>query len=56
MIRLCSWCQKIMGEKEPLDDRQVTHGICPECQVEIAEEARAVHEQMRALRLREIQG
>ena len=27
----CAWCQKDMGEKEPLDDLSITHGICPEC-------------------------
>lgn len=27
----CAWCKKMLGEKEPLDDLQVTHGICSEC-------------------------
>jgi len=31
MIRRCAWCGKDMGEKEPLDDQRVTHGICQEC-------------------------
>lgn len=28
---ICSYCREGMGEKEPLDDPGVTHGICPEC-------------------------
>lgn len=31
MIVKCAWCGKIIGEKEPLEDKSVTHGICPEC-------------------------
>lgn len=27
----CAWCKRHMGEKEPLEDRSVTHGICPPC-------------------------
>jgi len=27
----CAWCGKDLGEKEPLDDGRVTHGICQEC-------------------------
>lgn len=31
MIRICSWCDKYMGQKEPLDDLSVTLSVCPEC-------------------------
>ena len=31
MIIKCAWCGKYMGEKEPYEDKSVTHGICPEC-------------------------
>lgn len=31
MISVCAWCQKMLGEKEPLKDLSVSHGICPEC-------------------------
>ena len=31
MKRICSYCRKDMGEKEPLDDDRVSHGICPDC-------------------------
>lgn len=31
MIRECAWCKRILGEKEPLDDPKVTHGICENC-------------------------
>lgn len=54
MIRLCAWCQVIMGQKEPLDDKQVTHGICPECQEELKEELRVIDAQRR--RERDVKG
>ena len=33
MRQLCAWCEQegkpgILGEKEPLDDPTVTHGVC----------------------------
>ncbi len=31
MIIQCAWCKKIVGEKEPLQDKRVTSTICPEC-------------------------
>lgn len=27
----CAWCDRDMGEKEPLDDDSMTPGICQEC-------------------------
>lgn len=27
----CGWCSKDMGAKEPLDDPQITTGICESC-------------------------
>lgn len=29
----CSWCQSSMGEKEPLDNKTTSHGMCPSCEV-----------------------
>ena len=31
MLRICAWCGKKIGEKEPLEDKRETHGICKEC-------------------------
>ncbi|GEM_PF-1380448 len=31
MYRWCSYCQKFLGEKEPLKDFSITHGICAHC-------------------------
>jgi methanogenic corrinoid protein MtbC1 len=31
MIRWCAHCQKYLGEKPPLDDYTVTHGVCSNC-------------------------
>lgn len=31
MIRWCSWCNTKIGEKEPLEDKSITYGICDSC-------------------------
>lgn len=28
---VCAWCNKELGEKEPLEDTSITHSICDEC-------------------------
>jgi len=28
---VCAWCNKDMGQKEPLSDKSTTHGMCKEC-------------------------
>ena len=28
---ICSWCKKVIGEKEPVNSNAVTHTICPTC-------------------------
>lgn len=28
---VCAWCTTYIGEKEPLKDGRITHGICQEC-------------------------
>lgn len=47
LVPVCSWCRRIRSDEgywkeleayiEDLDDRRVTHGICPECEREIAD-------------------
>jgi len=32
---ICSWCDKDLGEKEPLADTRVSHGICEDCRKKI---------------------
>ena len=31
MIRVCMVCKSVMGEKEPLDNKSLTHSICFDC-------------------------
>jgi len=31
MIRICMKCKKKLGEKEPLEDKSITHGLCDSC-------------------------
>lgn len=31
MKRVCSYCKKVYGEKEPLNDNRETHGACMFC-------------------------
>ena len=40
MKRVCAWCGKDMGEKEPLEDTSVTHTICEDCAKKLEEEAK----------------
>lgn len=28
---ICAWCNKDLGQKEPLEETKVSHGICPIC-------------------------
>ncbi len=44
MIRVCYRCKKVYGEKPPLGDKRVTHGLCDVCFP--LEEAR-LYEEMR---------
>ena len=41
MIRICSWCNRPMGEKEPFDDKRITHGMCEECEKDFVGSARS---------------
>ena len=31
MIVICAYCKMKLGEKEPLDNKDTTHGICNKC-------------------------
>ena len=35
MLRICAWCGKKIGEKEPLEDKRKTHTICGKCEKKI---------------------
>jgi len=28
---ICAWCGKKLGEKAPINDNSISHGICQEC-------------------------
>ena len=28
---VCAWCKKDLGEKKPLKDKAITHGMCQAC-------------------------
>lgn len=40
---VCAWCQKDLGEKEPLEDKNVTHGICVDCLIKANQEIEELH-------------
>ena len=45
MTVVCAWCQRlgraaVLGEKEPLDQAVITHGICDEHVLVVLAEAR----------------
>jgi len=31
MIIICAWCQENLGEKEPMENKNITHGMCEKC-------------------------
>lgn len=31
MIQSCYICKKVYGDKEPLESKEITHGVCPSC-------------------------
>jgi len=31
MIRVCSWCEDILGTEPPLDRPGTTYAVCPDC-------------------------
>lgn len=31
MIIQCAWCLKMLGEKAPIKDKNITHGMCEQC-------------------------
>ncbi|KKM24230.1 hypothetical protein LCGC14_1607200 [marine sediment metagenome] len=31
MIRVCYICKHVSGEKEPFEDKSLTHGLCDRC-------------------------
>jgi hypothetical protein len=35
MIIICAWCKGEMGEKNPIQDERITHGICKPCADEL---------------------
>ena len=40
---ICAWCKKDLGEKEPLSDTKISHGICDDCKEEIKKENEKYH-------------
>jgi hypothetical protein len=41
MIIQCAWCKTFLGEKAPLEDKALTHTICPPCSEAVRAEASA---------------
>ena len=52
MLIRCAWCGKDMGEKEPLDNLETTHGMCNVCHFSVMIEALVVNVEKETKRLR----
>jgi hypothetical protein len=40
-VRLrCAWCGQSGGEREPVEDRRISHGICPPCAAQLRTDLR----------------
>ena len=53
MIAVCAWCERagqpaVLGEREPLDDPRVTHGMCETHDAEYRAAADRLHAERRA--------
>ena len=35
---VCAWCNKNLEEKEPVDDKSISHGICDSCKKKVEQE------------------
>jgi hypothetical protein len=46
MIRVCYLCKKVYGEKAPIEDRSISHGLCEDC---VPLEAARIEEELRAM-------
>ena len=49
MIRWCAYCQNYLGETEPFDQFNVSHGICPKCVESGIAEGKNAAERLRPL-------
>lgn len=52
MLSWCAYCQQFQGEVEPLDNFQLSHGICPTCTsrgIDFSEQEFAVIEKLKSL-------
>ena len=38
MIVICAWCKKFIREKEPKEDKSVSHSCCEECKKKVDEQ------------------
>ena len=46
MIRQCAQCKFITGEKEPLEDKSVTHTYCDSCLSDLLEKIKGLFSSM----------
>jgi hypothetical protein len=53
MIRVCCECKKVFGEKEPLEDRSETHGICEKCSPKVTKRFKKELKKYRKIILKE---
>jgi len=44
VIRICADCRKFLGEKEPFEDKSITHGLCGRCMKKIKKQLVALME------------
>jgi hypothetical protein len=44
---VCSWCEKFLGDKEPLSDGSITHSICGECYREAKDKIKEFRKELR---------
>jgi len=53
MLVICAYCGKTIGEKEPLEDKKISHGCCKECYLKELEKLEKMNQLEKDLKSKE---
>ena len=48
---ICGWCSKDLGEKLPIEDKNITHGICEICLIKFKQGGKSGEEKSKTVLL-----
>lgn len=50
MIIVCAWCKQVMGTKEPMEQMDITGGICDSCYQNLITEIEQFHREQKEVK------